>query len=379
MPMHNGFLPREGFKSDTVLKIIRGTVLNPKLMLPLLLLAKYTKRGHDWSILHPTAYSRIKFLLGLGILKAVNRYFSQGVLNNWVDDKYDWAKEIVLITGGAGGIGGHVVQLLAEQGIKVVVLDIQPLTFKAGPTVHYFKCDITSPQKIAAVAQQIRSQVGSPTVIINNAGVVVGRTILDASERDIRFTFDVNAFAHYWIVKEFLPALIKANHGMVVTVASVASWVTVPNMVDYASSKAAALAFHDGLTAELKTKYNAPKVRTVVVNQGYTKTPLFTGYKNDSPWMMPALEPETVAEAIVGQVLKGKSEQVIVPGFANTLPLLAGMPHWYSGRLRSKNVKIMEDFRGRKVVKDVEKFYEDKEREEGKDKGRGVGESTVLV
>ena len=132
MPMHNGFLPREGFKSDTVLKIIRGTVLNPKLMLPLLLLAKYTKRGHDWSILHPTAYSRIKFLLGLGILKAVNRYFSQGVLNNWVDDKYDWAKEIVLITGGAGGIGGHVVQLLAEQGIKVVVLDIQPLTFKAG-------------------------------------------------------------------------------------------------------------------------------------------------------------------------------------------------------------------------------------------------------
>ena len=208
---------------------------------------------------------------------------------------------------------------------------------------------------------------------------MVGRTILDASERDIRFTFDVNAFAHYWIVKEFLPALIKANHGMVVTVASVASWVTVPNMVDYASSKAAALAFHDGLTAELKTKYNAPKVRTVVVNQGYTKTPLFTGYKNDSPWMMPALEPETVAEAIVGQVLKGKSEQVIVPGFANTLPLLAGMPHWYSGRLRSKNVKIMEDFRGRKVVKDVEKFYEDKEREEGKDKGRGVGESTVLV
>lgn len=130
--MHNGFFPREGFKSDTVLKIIRGTVLNPKLMLPLLLLAKYTKKGQDWSILHPTAYSRLKFLLGLGILKAVNRYFSQGVLNNWVDDKYDWTKEIVLITGGAGGIGGHVVQLLAEQGIKVVVLDIQPLTFKAG-------------------------------------------------------------------------------------------------------------------------------------------------------------------------------------------------------------------------------------------------------
>ncbi|KAK4170237.1 hypothetical protein QBC43DRAFT_305651 [Cladorrhinum sp. PSN259] len=377
MPMHQGFLPREGFKSDTVLKIIRGTVLNPKLMLPLLLLAKYTKKGQELSILHPTAYSRLKTLLALGVIKWLNTYFSRGVLNNWVDDKYDWTKEIVLITGGAGGIGGGVVQLLAEKGIKVVVLDIQPLTFEAGPTVHYFKCDITSPKTIAAVAQQIRSKVGEPTVLINNAGVVQGRTILDASERDIRFTFDVNTFAHYWTVKEFLPSMIKNNHGMVVTVASVASWVTVPSMVDYAASKAAALSFHEGLTAELKTKYNAPKVRTVVVNQAYTKTPLFDGYANDSPFMLPALEPDTVAEAIVRQVLSGTSNQLVVPGFANTLAWLPAMPHWYQNRLRAKNESIMRQFKGRKVVKDVEKFYEEKQKEDKK--GGEIGESTVLV
>ena len=50
--------------------------------------------------------------------------------NNWVDDKYDWQKEIVLITGGAGGIGGQVVKLLAEKGIKVVVLDVIPMSFE---------------------------------------------------------------------------------------------------------------------------------------------------------------------------------------------------------------------------------------------------------
>jgi short-subunit dehydrogenase len=91
-------------------------------------------------------------------------------------------------------------------------------------------------------------------VLINNAGVVQGHTLLDASERDIRFTFDVNTFAHYWTVKEFLPSLIKANHGMVVTVASVASWIKVPNLVDYAASTAAAECFHEGLTAELLTR-----------------------------------------------------------------------------------------------------------------------------
>lgn len=92
--------------------------------------------------------------------------------------------------------------------------------------VHYFKCDITSRKEIAAVAKQIRSKVGYPTVLINNAGVARGKSILESKEKDIRFTFDVNTLAHYWIVQEFLPSLVENNHGIVVTVASIASWVT---------------------------------------------------------------------------------------------------------------------------------------------------------
>lgn len=76
------------------------------------------------------------------------------------------------------------------------------------------------------MARKIRSELGYPTVLINNAGVARGKSILNATEKDIRFTFDVNTLAHYWIIQEFLPSLIENNHGMVVTVASVASWVT---------------------------------------------------------------------------------------------------------------------------------------------------------
>lgn len=160
-----------------------------------------------------------------------------------------------------------------------------------------------------------------------------------------------------------MPAMVAANHGMIVTVASFAAYITVPNMTDYGASKAAALSFHEGLTAELKTRYNAPKVRTVVVNQGYTKTPLFEGYHNDSPFLVPTLEPETVAEGIVKMVWGGKSGQVIVPGFGVTLAFLRGLPHWYQVGLRAKGENIMTSWKGRQVI-DVEKWKSGGEKED---------------
>lgn len=121
-------------------------------------------------------------------------------------------------------------------------------------------------------------------------------------------------------------------------------------MTDYASSKAAATSFHQGLGAELATRYNAPKVRTVIVNQGYTKTPLFQGYNNTKDFLLPTLEPETVAEAIVRKVLSGRSGQVIAPPLAASLPLLAFLPHWFQERMRKEGAEIMPKWHGRQVL-----------------------------
>lgn len=139
--------------------------------------------------------------------------------------------------------------------------------------------------------------------------------------------------------------------------------ITVPNMTDYAASKAAALSFHEGLTAELATRYNAPKVRTVSVHQGYTKTPLFQGYNNTKDFLMPTLEPETVAEAIVRQVLSGRSGQVICPPLANALPLLGFLPLWMQDNMRKEGAEIMPKWHGRQVVENLDTFYEGKEKD----------------
>lgn len=71
-------------------------------------------------------------LFYFGLFRWVTAYLDAGVLDNWKVDKYDWEKkEVVLVTGGAGGIGGQVVKLFAERNIKVVVLDVIPMTFEA--------------------------------------------------------------------------------------------------------------------------------------------------------------------------------------------------------------------------------------------------------
>lgn len=131
MPYHKGVLPREGFVGDFVLRILGRTVFNPSALLGLLLLARYTKRGRDLSVLHETSFRRVHKLLYFALALRVSGWLSQRKLNNGRKDKYDWSREIVLVTGGSAGIGGEMVKMLDEQGIKVVVMDVQPLSFRA--------------------------------------------------------------------------------------------------------------------------------------------------------------------------------------------------------------------------------------------------------
>lgn len=204
------------------------------------------------------------------------------------------------------------------------------------------------------MAEEIKAQVGPPTVLINNAGVVRGKTVLDAQPGDIRFTFDVNTLAPFWVTKTFLPDMVAKDHGMIVTVTSCAAWLTIPNMVDYSASKAAALALHEGLMAELATRYNARRLRTVIVHPAHTRTALFTGFDQKQNFLMPQMEPETVAEAVVSQVLTGRSGQVTLPETGSIMSAMRGLPDWLVVPTRVRGQSFMTGFKGRQVIQDVD-------------------------
>jgi short-subunit dehydrogenase len=166
--------------------------------------------------------------------------------------------------------------------------------------------------------------------------------------------------------------MIEHNHGMIVTVASYAAYVSAPSMVDYASSKAAALSFHEGITAELATVYKAPKVRTVIMCQNYTRTKLFEGFDGK------ALYPETVAEEIVRAVLRGKSAHILTPNSGWLMvPRLRSLPLWMQYEIRKRLVRLMAKWQGRQVVQPSLEFS--KVAQLGEEDKEKVTESGVLV
>ncbi|KJZ75808.1 hypothetical protein HIM_04965 [Hirsutella minnesotensis 3608] len=293
-------VPLEGVCLDFVLQSIRHVIVNP-VLLALALLAALSRLGHEVPPLYAWTSPSVDIVLSLIFIHRLGSWCSERARNNWLHDHYDWSKETVVITGGAGGIGTCLVDAFLQMDVTVIIIDIQPRPLGLHPNVHYFECDIRSYDNLAAVADKIRVQVGHPTVLINNAGVVQGKPLLQARPSDIRLTFDVNTLAAIWAVKEFLPNMVATNHGMVVTISSFAAWLTLPSMVDYSASKNALLSLHEGLTAELTNNYNAPKVRTVLVQPGHVKTPLFAGFKQGMDFVLPSLEPESIAKAVVRQ------------------------------------------------------------------------------
>ncbi|EKG22426.1 Short-chain dehydrogenase/reductase SDR [Macrophomina phaseolina MS6] len=350
-------LPREGFTIDTLARLFKHTALNPALTLPLILLARCTSRGQHVASTHPTALKHLKTLLYLGLADRVSAWLDRAVANNWTNDTYDWNKELVVVTGGSDGIGKEIVLLLSALSIRVAVIDIQPPTYDLPAAASYFHCDLSSPASIDAALASIRTRFSAdPTILINNAGVCFGKPLLSTPPHLVRKTFDINTLSHFHLAQSLLPSMIARNHGTIVTVASQAAYVAAPYLADYAASKAAALSLHEALAAELATVYSAPKVRTIAVCQNYTRTKLFAGFKPGDGFVNYALEPQTVAEAVVRAVLRGRSDLIVLPAAGWCISAkVRGWPLWMQAGLRKRCVELMRGWRGRIVEQEGEK------------------------
>lgn len=224
---------------------------------------------------HATIIRALKWALTLGLLKSVNKALNHLALNNYrlksSSAQWQWDKEVAVVTGGCSGIGSLIVKRLINKGVTVAILDVQQLppdlqgctiptwsvregaklTFCTDAHIKFYACDITDPDAVASAASRIKKELGSPSVLVNNAGILSAHTILATSHEYLRKIFDVNVLSNWTTVKAFLPDMIAQNKGHIVTVASAASYVSVAGMADYCATKGAVLAFHEGNSSPL--------------------------------------------------------------------------------------------------------------------------------
>lgn len=249
----------------------------------------------------------------------------QAIKNALVPTYKNLKGEIVFITGAASGIGRLQTFEYVKYGATLVLCDIDQTNLtkleaelrELKAQFYTYRCDISKRKDVYELAERVKKEIGHPTILVNNAGIVTGKLLLEASDEMIEKTFQVNALSNFWTIKAFLPNMLENNHGHIVTISSTASFTGVPMLVDYCASKSATFALDEGLRRELQ-RLGKTGVRTTCVCPYFINTGMFSGAKSKLPFILPFLEPEEVAFRIVDAVRRNQ-EMVILPG----LPRLA--------------------------------------------------------
>lgn len=165
-------------------------------------------------------------------------------------------------------------------------------------------------------------QLGTPTVLINNAAIVVGKRLLDMDMAEVERSLSTNLVSCFYTLKTFLPGIARGpSGGTVVTVSSVIGQVGAARLTDYAAAKAGLIGLHKSLTAELAQTH--PRVRTVLVTPGQLSTPLFHGVRTPSSFLAPVVEPVEVAKEVIAAIDGGRAAHI-------STPLYARMMDWYN-------------------------------------------------
>ena len=136
----------------------------------------------------------------------------------------------------------------AKRGAILVLLDIDSdennktaellkSTGLSSKRIYAYHCDLRSREEIRAVSESIRRDVGDVTIIVNNTSVQTFKSFVDCKEEEFIGTMRVNLFGNYWIIKEFLPAMLSRNHGHIVSVVTSAGLIGFCHMSDNCASK----------------------------------------------------------------------------------------------------------------------------------------------
>eukprot|EP00127_Corallochytrium_limacisporum_P001199 Clim_evm34s44 gene=Clim_evmTU34s44 len=267
------------------------------------------------------------------------------------------AGKSVLVTGGAAGIGLEMVHAFDRFGCSRIhvwdnneeaVLRLQRMSrLPNGAELHVSIVDVGNRDEVAKASQDVReierthAQGSSsstsknndfgPDVIVNNAAIAVIAPFLEQTPEAVRKTFEVNAMAPFFVLQEFLGALIKkkphaGGEGFIVNMGSVLGFMSFARLTSYSATKAAVCNMHESLMMELS---DYPGVGHLLVAPATVRSRMFHGAA-DMPFFR-KIEAQDVAELIAWHIDRRVSGTLPIPLIMYTIPIWRSFP-WHLRR-----------------------------------------------
>jgi all-trans-retinol dehydrogenase (NAD+) len=260
----------------------------------------------------------------------------------------------ILITGAASGIGKRFAEKVSQASqARLILWDRNPefLTeirqqLQPAVEVHCAGVDVTDPDAIQFEADHCIKEGLVPDIIINCAGIVIGKMFHEHTFDEIERTLQINTTGSMWVVRAFLNEMIERGSGHIVNLASASGYIGNPRMSVYAASKWGVIGWSESLRLEMERMNTGIYVTAVIPS--YIKTGMFDGVS--APRLVPLLETDQIVEKMLHGITKQK-RTIQAPFMVRFVPLLkAILPYkafdWVAGNLLGV-YKSMDSFKGR--------------------------------
>jgi all-trans-retinol dehydrogenase (NAD+) len=263
--------------------------------------------------------------------------------------------KIVVITGGAAGIGREMALAFAREKARLVLLDIDPDQLDATvaeltrhkATANGYRCDVSNSEEVARTAAKILEEFEHVDVLVNNAGIVIGKPAAEVSYEELRRIVDINMLGVMWMTRQFLGGMMTRNSGHIVNIASAGGLLAVPVLADYSATKFAVVGYSDALRMEMK-KFGCRGVKISCICPSVIDTGMFEGFT--PPLLNPLLKPADVAREIV-RTVKRERDYLKIPFMVKMIPFFKVLPaSWVDWMVALTGTnKAMDHFVGRKT------------------------------
>jgi 2-keto-3-deoxy-L-fuconate dehydrogenase len=186
--------------------------------------------------------------------------------------------KLALVTASGQGIGRAIAEAFIAEGARVIATDLDNSKLAGLKSIKSVKLDVRSTAAVEALAKEIVAELGPLDVLVNCAGFVHHGSVLDCSEQDWDFSFDLNVKSMHRTIKAFLPGMLEKKKGAIVNISSAVSSIRgVPDRYVYGASKAAII----GLTKAVAADFIRQGIRANAICPGTIESPSLEGRIRD--------------------------------------------------------------------------------------------------